>query len=67
MFGAAVVHCSEILLALVTLNCFMFAVVAALPPALAVAEPFMPGAALGEAWPPGSVAVAVLPELIPAP
>lgn len=68
VFGAALVHCSESLVALVTLNCFMLEVLAELPPALAVAEPFAPGAELAEAWPVGPDAVAVLPdELIPAP
>jgi len=46
----------------------MLEVLAELPPALAVAEPFAPGAELAEAWPVGPDAVAVLPDaLIPAP
>ena len=59
--GDGVVHWAESLVALVTLNCFMLEALAA------VAEPFIPGAELAEAWSPGPVAVAVLPELIPAP
>jgi hypothetical protein len=63
------VHVSETLLAPVTLNCFilavpLFPVLAELVPALAVAEPL---GALADAWPPGPLAVAVLPELMPAP
>ena len=67
VFGAALVHWAETLVALVTLNCFMLEVLAELPPALAVAEPFAPGAELAEAWPVGPDAVALLPEFIPAP
>ena len=67
VLGDALLHWSASLVALVTLNCFVLEVLAELAPALAVAEPLVPGAVLAEAWPPGPVAVALLPELIPAP
>ena len=57
VLGAPLVHSSESLVALVTLNCLMLG---------ALAELFVPGAELPEAWP-GPVAVALLPEFIPAP
>ena len=66
VLGEALVHWSDSLVALLTLNCFMFEVLAELAPALAVAE-LVPGAELAEACPPGPVAVALVPELIPAP
>lgn len=59
--GEALVHWSESLAALVTLNCFMLEGLAELPPAVAVAEPFVPGAELAEAWSAAPVAVALLP------
>ena len=65
--GDALLHCSASLVALVTLNCFMLEVLAEFSPALAVAEPLAPGAVLAEAWPPAPLAVALLPELMPAP
>jgi hypothetical protein len=63
VFGLPLLHCSATLVALVTLNGFMLEVLAA----LAVAEPFVPGAELAEAWPVAPDAEALLPELIPAP
>ena len=49
VLGAALLHWSESLVALVTLNGFMLEVLAELAPALAVAEPLAPGAVLAEA------------------
>jgi len=49
VFGDAVVHWSESLVALVTLNGFMAEVLVEFAPAVAVAELFAPGVELAEA------------------
>ena len=49
MLGEPLVHWSESLVALVTLNGFMVEVLAEAVPALAVAVPVVPGAELAEA------------------